>query len=232
MRSYAETANASRAHCDERRMLLFTGIAEETGTIRKITDTGGGRVLHIKADKVLEDSNPGDSICVDGVCLTATEFGSDYFLADVSEETLRYTILGSRHAGDKVNLERALRVGDRLGGHIVAGHVDGVGTVKRIEKDGDSYLYTFSCDDHIKDLIVKKGSVTLNGISLTVAEVSPDDFSIEVIPHTREVTDIGLLHAGDKVNLENDMIGKYVEHFLAKKNESHGLTYEMLENLA
>lgn len=213
-------------------MPLFTGIAEETGTIRKITDTGGGRRLTIAAKTVLDGTKTGDSICVDGVCLTATELGGDFFTADVSEETIRYSGLGSRHIGDKVNLERALRVGDRLGGHIVAGHVDGVGKVKRIERDGDSYLYTFSCEDQIQKLIVKKGSITVNGISLTVAEVSPNDFSVEVIPHTLAVTDIGELRAGDTVNLENDMIGKYVEHFLAKKNESHGLTYEMLENLA
>lgn len=210
---------------------MFTGIAEETGAIKKVTDTGGGRKLTIVSAKVLEGTKTGDSICVDGICLTATELGSDFFTADVSEETLRYTALGSRHPGDTVNLERALMVGDRLGGHIVAGHVDGTGTVKRIEKDGDSYLYTFSCDDHIMALIVKKGSVTVNGISLTVAEVSPEAFSVEVIPHTREVTNISLLHVGDKVNLENDMIGKYVEHFLSLKNESHGLTYEMLKNL-
>ena len=210
---------------------MFTGICEECGSIRQITDTGGGRRLTIKAAVVLEDSKVGDSIAVDGVCLTATSLGKDFFTADVSEETLRYTVLGQRRPGDFVNLERALRVGDRLGGHIVSGHVDGTGVVKRIERDGDSFLYTFTSDDEILGRIIKKGSVTVNGISLTVAELTDDDFSIEVIPHTLSVTNIGKLKPGDIVNLENDMIGKYVEHFLSEKNERHGLTYEMLETL-
>ncbi len=210
---------------------MFTGICEECGSIRQITDTGGGRRLTIKAAVVLDGSKVGDSIAVDGICLTATSLGKDFFTADVSEETLRYTVLGQRRPGDFVNLERALRVGDRLGGHIVSGHVDGTGVVKRIERDGDSFLYTFTSDDEILGRIIKKGSVTVNGISLTVAELTDDDFSIEVIPHTLSVTNIGKLKPGDIVNLENDMIGKYVEHFLSEKNERHGLTYEMLETL-
>ncbi len=210
---------------------MFTGICEECGSIRQITDTGGGRRLTIKAAVVLDGSKVGDSIAVDGICLTATSLGKDFFTADVSEETLRYTVLGQRRPGDFVNLERALRVGDRLGGHIVSGHVDGTGVVKRIERDGDSFLYTFTSDDEILGRIIKKGSVTVNGISLTVAELTDDDFSIEVIPHTLSVTNIGKLKPGDTVNLENDMIGKYVEHFLSEKNERHGLTYEMLETL-
>ena len=210
---------------------MFTGICEECGSIRQITDTGGGRRLTIKAAVVLDGSKVGDSIAVDGICLTATSLGKDFFTADVSEETLRYTVLGQRSAGDFVDLERALRVGDRLGGHIVSGHVDGTGVVKRIERDGDSFLYTFTSDDEILGRIIKKGSVTVNGISLTVAELTDDDFSIEVIPHTLSVTTIGKLKPGDIVNLENDMIGKYVEHFLSEKNERHGLTYEMLETL-
>ena len=203
----------------------------ECGSIRQITDTGGGRRLTIKAAVVLDGSKVGDSIAVDGICLTATSLGKDFFTADVSEETLRYTVLGQRRPGDFVNLERALRVGDRLGGHIVSGHVDGTGVVKRIERDGDSFLYTFTSDDEILGRIIKKGSVTVNGISLTVAELTDDDFSIEVIPHTLSVTNIGKLKPGDIVNLENDIIGKYVEHFLSEKNERHGLTYEMLETL-
>lgn len=210
---------------------MFTGICEECGSIRQITDTGGGRRLTIKAAVVLDGSKVGDSIAVDGICLTATSLGKDFFTADVSEETLRYTVLGQRRPGDFVNLERALRVGDRLGGHIVSGHVDGTGVVKRIERDGDSFLYTFTSDDEILGRIIKKGSVTVNGISLTVAELTDDDFSIEVIPHTLSVTNIGKLKPGDIVNLENDMIGKYVEHFLSGKNERYGLTYEMLETL-
>ena len=210
---------------------MFTGIGEECGSIRQITDTGGGRRLTIKAAVVLDGSKVGDSIAVDGICLTATSLGKDFFTADVSEETLRYTVLGQRRPGDFVNLERALRVGDRLGGHIVSGHVDGTGVVKRIERDGDSFLYTFTSDDEILGRIIKKGSVTVNGISLTVAELTDDDFSIEVIPHTLSVTNIGKLKPGDIVNLENDMIGKYVEHFLSGKNERYGLTYEMLETL-
>ena len=210
---------------------MFTGICEECGSIRQITDTGCGRRLTIKAAVVLDGSKVGDSIAVDGICLTATSLGKDFFTADVSEETLRYTVLGQRRPGDFVNLERALRVGDRLGGHIVSGHVDGTGVVKRIERDGDSFLYTFTSDDEILGRIIKKGSVTVNGISLTVAELTDDDFSIEVIPHTLSVTNIGKLKPGDIVNLENDMIGKYVEHFLSEKNERHGLTYEMLETL-
>ncbi len=210
---------------------MFTGICEECGSIRQITDTGGGRRLTIKAAVVLDGSKVGDSIAVDGICLTATSLGKDFFTADVSEETLRYTVLGQKRPGDTVNLERALRVGDRLGGHIVAGHVDGTGKVKRIERDGDSYLYTFTADKNNMHFIIKKGSITVNGISLTVAELTDDDFSIEVIPHTLSVTNIGRLKPGDTVNLENDMIGKYVEHFLSEKNERHGLTYEMLETL-
>lgn len=212
---------------------MFTGIAEECGRIREIRDTGGGRKIIIAADIVLYDTKPGDSICTDGVCLTATELGNGFFAADVSEETLRYTILGDRRIGDQVNLERALRVDKRLGGHIVSGHVDGRATLLRKEADGDSYFLTFSGDRQIMALIVKKGSVTVNGISLTVAETVADNFSVELIPHTMKVTNLGLLSPGDKVNIENDIIGKYIRRFINcnAEEKSQGLTYEMLKNL-
>ena len=213
---------------------MFTGIAEECGRIIRIRNTGGGRKIIIAANKVLHGTKPGDSICTDGVCLTATDLGDDFFTADVSEETLRYTILGDRRTGDQVNLERALSVGTRLGGHIVSGHVDGRAVLKKKEADGDSYLFTFSCDEDIMAFIVKKGSVTVNGISLTVAETGADDFSVELIPHTLSVTNLGFLRPGDKVNIENDIIGKYISHFLKDKAEekTQGMTYDMLKNLA
>lgn len=188
---------------------MFTGIIEEQGRVAAV----GPNRIRVEAHAVLEDAKIGDSIAVDGCCLTMATAGEGWWEADVSDETLRRTTLGDRRPGDRVNLERPVRVQDRLGGHIVQGHVDGVGEIVdptpslrvRISRDLLRYL-------------VEKGSVTVDGISLTVVDVLDDGFTVAVIPHTSEVTTLGLKRPGDKVNLEMDVTAKYVERLLAWKD--------------
>ena len=214
---------------------MFTGIVEETGTIKKIEKgTSAGR-LTIEADKVLQGSKIGDSIAVNGVCLTITGMSGHLFTADVMAETIRRSNLGTLSSGSKVNLERAMAADGRFGGHIVSGHIDGTGTiVSKIEEENAVWVQ-ISTSSAILRLIVEKGSIAIDGISLTVAKVSESDFSVSIIPHTAKETTLLNKKSGDIVNLENDIIGKYVERLInfkaADENEhrSSGLTMEMLE---
>ena len=199
---------------------MFTGIVEEKGTIRYIQLTGESGVLAVKAKKVLEGTKIGDSIAVNGICLTVTSLQSDGFTADVMAETIRRSSLGSSRAGSKVNLERAMAADGRFGGHIVSGHIDGTGVI--------------GTSPQILHLIVEKGSICIDGISLTVAKVDETGFQVSVIPHTGEETALLEKVPGDPVNLENDVIGKYVERLLGiQKNEEEkkesGITMEFLE---
>ena len=193
---------------------MFTGIVEETGTVRNLDLAGSSGELQIRADKVLAGTRVGDSIAVNGVCLTVTRLTPEGFTADVMAETVRRSSLGQLRAGDRVNLERAMAADGRFGGHIVAGHVDGVGTVTDLRRDDNAIWYTFRADPQVLRYIVEKGSITIDGISLTVASVDRTGFSISAIPHTVAQTVLQDRRKGDPVNLETDIIGKYVEKLL------------------
>jgi len=194
---------------------MFTGIVEEIGTIKSIKMGAHSAVLAIEADKILTDISLGDSIAVNGVCLTVISYNKTGFEADVMHETLNRSSLGKLKNGSKVNLERAMIANGRFGGHIVSGHVDGIGTIAEVTKDDNAVWYRISTEPSVLKYIVEKGSITIDGISLTVAGVSEFDFSVSIIPHTASVTILGMKKSGDIVNLENDIIGKYVEKLLS-----------------
>ena len=189
---------------------MFTGIIEEVGHVARI----GGGSLVIDCQKVLEDVHLGDSIAVNGVCLTVTHFDRSAFTADVMPETVRRTSLAELKKGSLVNLERALTLASRLGGHIVSGHIDGTGAIVKFADEGNAILMTVSAGPELLRYIVEKGSVALDGISLTVARVTDRDFTVSLIPHTREVTNLGSKKPGSPINIETDVLGKYVEKML------------------
>ena len=201
---------------------MFTGIVEEIGVVEKIQKGRYSAVLTILADKVLEDSKVGDSIAVNGICLTVTSIKSGRFTADVMHETLNRSSLSNIRNGSHVNLERAMQANGRFGGHIVSGHVDGVGRVMRIRKDDTAIWYTIKADPKVMSYLVEKGSVTIYGISMTVTEASQDYFSISAIPHTVAQTVLKDRREGDAVNLETDVIGKYVEKLLSTDDPEPG----------
>ena len=187
---------------------MFTGIVEEKGTVRYMQLTGESGVLAVRAKKVLERTKIGDSIAVNGVCLTVTSLQPDGFTADVMAETMNRSSLGLLQPGSRVNLERAMPADGRFGGHIVAGHVDGTGTIVKIEKDETAVWYRIEAAPEVLRYIVEKGSITIDGISLTVATVSDTDFQVSIIPHTQANTVLSDRKTGDVVNLETDIIGK------------------------
>ncbi len=208
---------------------MFTGIIEEVGTVKTVQHSGNSSFIRIEAKKILEDIHLGDSIAVNGVCLTVTHFDSTTFQADVMNETLSRSSLGSLRNGSPVNLERAMAAGGRFGGHIVSGHIDGTGTVSDIRNDGIAVWYTVSAKPEILRYIVEKGSIAIDGISLTVAKVTDNSFSVSIIPHTASVTILGTKKTGDIVNLENDIVGKYVEKLMKPADSPQsGLNMEML----
>jgi riboflavin synthase len=190
---------------------LFSGIIEELGTVASLNrqPDGGGR-LAIRGPKVIPGCGVGDSVAVNGVCLTVASMEDDTALFDLSEETLRVTDLGRLNAGDPVNLELSLKVGDRLGGHFVSGHVDAVGKILSRVDRADSSTFTISADEEFFKLMIDRGSIGVDGISLTLTKVAPGAFEVVIIPHTAKMTTLGFKRAGDPVNLELDMIGKYV----------------------
>ena len=190
---------------------MFTGLVEEMGTVRERVPSAAGARMVIGCDVVREGLAIGDSVSVNGACLTVVEMTDDAFAVDCVEETLRRTSVGDREPGDQVNLERAMRVGDRLGGHIVQGHVDGTGTVRGITPEGDGILMSVACPDEVLRYVVEKGSITVDGVSLTVASREPDGFTIALIPHTMQATTLGPQALGRRVNLEADVVAKYVE---------------------
>lgn len=193
---------------------MFTGIIEELGTMAKVQHQGIYGTLKINCHKITKDIHLGDSIAVNGVCLTVTEFGKDWFTADVMNETLKRTAFSNIRVGDSVNLERAMRSDGRFGGHIVSGHIDGTGRIKAKEKIGNAFLYTISVTKEILKYVVEKGSIAIDGISLTVVEVTPETFKVSVIPHTMVNTALPQKGPGVLVNLECDPIGKYVEKLM------------------
>lgn len=199
---------------------MFTGIIEEVGTIKNISKGIKSIKLTIGATKVLEGSKIGDSIAVNGVCLTITSMGKDFFTADIMPESLRKTSMANLTSGDKINLERALTLSSRLGGHIVSGHIDGVGTVIALKRDDNAMRITIEAEPKIMKYIIAQGSVTLDGVSLTVASVAKSNFTISLIPHTGEVTTLLSKDIGSSINIENDVIGKYVERLLHYDQEN------------
>ncbi|MFH0703299.1 MAG: riboflavin synthase [bacterium] len=201
---------------------MFTGIIEEIGIIKFIERKRHGAVISVNCAKVLNDLNIGDSIAIDGACQTVSEFGNNYFSIEASQETLNLTTLKNFQPGFKVNLERAMPVNGRFGGHIVTGHVDGVGTFEKKINQGLADLYYFSAPENIAKYMVYKGSVCINGISLTVASLKKNIFSVSVIPMTAKSTNLTYLKAGDNVNLESDILAKYIEKFVSKDNNVTG----------
>lgn len=193
---------------------MFTGIVEEIGTVTGIQKGAKSAVLTIKAKKVFSDIQIGDSIAVNGVCLTVTSFGGNTYTADVMNETLQRSSLGNLKVGSSVNLERAMVADGRFGGHIVSGHIDGTGKITKVEKDDNAIWYTIAASKNLMHYIVEKGSIAIDGISLTVARRSDKDFAISMIPHTAKQTVLGSKKAGEVVNLENDIVGKYIEQFM------------------
>lgn len=193
---------------------MFTGIIEEIGTVRSIKKNTHSAVLTVKALKVLDDLNMGDSIAVNGVCLTVVSITDGLFSADVMHETVNRSNLWNLKTGDMVNLERAVTLNGRLGGHIVSGHIDGTGVIRNIKKDENAVWFTIRAPKSILRYVVEKGSVAIDGVSLTVAGVTENDFGVSVIPNTVKCTALGKKHTGDVVNLENDCVGKYVEKLL------------------
>jgi riboflavin synthase len=193
---------------------MFTGIIEGLGTIAAIQASGKGRRLTVSADFDLMNSRIGDSIAVNGACLTAVEIGSRRFVADVSPETLDRTTFGKAKIGERVNLERALRLSDRLDGHLVSGHIDGMGIIDQKKTAGNAVIVVIKVPESLSRYMIQKGSVAVDGISLTINRCSAGNFQVSIIPHTAGLTTIGFKAAGASVNIETDMIGKYVERFL------------------
>lgn len=208
---------------------MFTGIIEEKATITSLEKQQNGAILTVSCSKAALDTKIGDSIAVNGACLTVVEIENDGFKAFASYETLKLTTIGLLKAGDSVNLERALRLSDRLGGHIVSGHVDGVGAFISSTKIGEAYKMIFEIPEDLMNEVVKKGSIAIDGVSLTVAEVSGNKIAAAVIPHTYKNTLLGDLRPNSAVNIETDVIGKYVGKMLTAGRKESKITADFLE---
>lgn len=198
---------------------MFTGIVEEMGAVTSMEKTLAGTRMSILASTVLSDLKIGDSVSVNGTCLTVVSKGDQDFSVEVSPETLSVTTLGHIIPGAPVNLERAMRLSERIGGHLVAGHVDGIGTIRSRHQEGNAIFFTIEAPPEILRYCVVKGSVTVDGISLTINDLSDHGFCVAVIPHTAKVTTVGLKQVNDTVNLEADLIGKYVERLLQERSQ-------------
>ncbi|KFI03317.1 riboflavin synthase subunit alpha [Bacillus spizizenii] len=199
---------------------MFTGIIEETGTIESMKKAGHSMALTIKCSKILEDVHLGDSIAVNGICLTVTDFTKNQFTVDVMPETVKATSLNDLSKGSKVNLERAMAANGRFGGHFVSGHVDGTAEITRIEEKSNAVYYDVKMDPSLTKTLVLKGSITVDGVSLTIFGLTEDTVTISLIPHTISETTFSEKTIGSKVNIECDMIGKYMYRFLHKANEN------------
>ncbi|MDF2522461.1 MAG: riboflavin synthase, alpha subunit [Clostridiales bacterium] len=212
---------------------MFTGIIEEMGKVKGIIRSINSIKLSIECRTILKDMKLGDSIAVNGICLTATDFGDSWFTADVMPETMRRTNLDKLKPSGYVNLERALSVSDRLGGHIVSGHIDGIGTIIEKKEEDNAVWLTIEAPQEILKYIVQKGSVALDGTSLTVAYIDNRSFKISLIPLTRGVTVLGIKEVGDKLNIECDVIGKYIEKLIICQtnatNNNKGLSMDLLK---
>lgn len=213
---------------------MFTGIIEEIGTIASVQKSAKSARLSINAGLIFDDLKLGDSVAVNGVCLTVAEFSRNVFTTDVMNETLSRSNLGRLPIGGKVNLERAMPANGRFGGHIVSGHIDGTGQIVKTERDDNAVWITISVPQNILKYIVEKGSITIDGISLTVAKVDGKSFAVSIIPHTGKATTLLDKVPGHTVNLENDIVGKYIERFLtlpkAGENQKSNITADFLTN--
>ena len=197
---------------------MFTGIIEEVGKVEKSSPIAGGFEIRIKAENVLEDIHINDSICIDGVCLTVTKADQSSFWVDAVGATLEKSTFNKIQTGTLVNLERSVRLNDRLGGHLVQGHVNGIGTISEIQKLGENYLLKIIVPENLKRYLIKEGSIAVNGISLTIADLEKNLISISIIPHTWQNTNLIYKKVNDKVNIEIDVLAKYVEKLLTKNN--------------
>lgn len=202
---------------------MFTGIIEEIGHVKSLHRGAKSFTLEVEADVVMQGTQVGDSIATNGVCLTVTSLTGHGFTADVMPETVQRTALGELKAGSPVNLERALSLQTRLGGHIVSGHIDGTGRISDRRQDDNALWLTVECDSRLLRYIIEKGSITIQGVSLTVARVDERSFAVSLIPHTQSATTLHAARIGDMVNLENDIIAKYVEKLLGKAPSEEGL---------
>lgn len=201
---------------------MFTGIIEGLGTVLEIRPSDRGKRLAVEADFNLDQTGIGDSISVNGACLTVTMMDGNRFNVDISPETLARTTFGRTKIGDRVNLERALRLSDRIDGHLVSGHVDGIGSIKQKEKTGNAIIIAIEVSESVSYYIINKGSVAVDGISLTINDCDVHRFDVSIIPHTAKLTTLGFKNVGDLVNIETDMIGKYVERFVGQRQAGDG----------
>lgn len=206
---------------------MFTGIVEEVGAIASVSPRSEGAVVGIRSALPLSEVKAGDSISVSGVCLTVVSKEGDIFLADVSKETLDRSTLKAKRSGDQVNLERALCLGGRLGGHLVYGHVDGTGTLRSVRSQGEAKVYFVAADESVMKYLVPKGSIAVDGVSLTVSALRPDGFEVTLIPATLTATTLGQTRVGAGLNLETDIIGKYVHKALGR--DGGGVTLDFLK---
>lgn len=215
---------------------MFTGIIESLGTIKRISPSGQGRVLDISCDLDLSETRIGDSIAVNGACLTAVRLGKNEFSVDMAPETVDRTTFKHLTTGSRVNIERALKLSDRIDGHLVSGHIDGTGIISSMTRKSNAVIISIDVSEKLASDMIEKGSVAIDGISLTINRCSDSDFEVSIIPHTAEITTIGKKQAGDEVNIETDMIGKYVKKMLAggsSINDAHsrekdGVSMELL----
>lgn len=208
---------------------MFTGIIEEVGLIKSFNKQNDGAFITVSCNKILEDMKIGDSISINGVCQTVVEMNENSFQADISNETLSVTTFSDIKQGDKVNLERALSLNSRIGGHIVSGHVESTAKFLKFEKQSEFYNMYFETDEEFTKYIIKKGSIALNGVSLTVADMTNNVIMTAVIPHTYENTNLSELKSGDRVNLETDVFAKYIEKFLLNKTIQSVITEDFLK---
>lgn len=210
---------------------MFTGIVEEIGTIKSVRRGGKSAALTIGGHVIFNDLKLGDSVAVNGVCLTVTSFSACSFTADVMNETINRSTLGLLKSGSHVNLERAMLLNGRFGGHLVSGHIDGTGKITDIRKDENAVWYTVCADGMLMRYMIEKGSIAIDGISLTIAKVSRQGFSVSIIPHTAGTTTLAEKKVGDAVNLENDMVGKYIEKLIQPQqpNTTSNITPQILE---
>lgn len=201
---------------------MFTGIIESFGIIKRIESNGEGKVLHIGCDLDLSQSKIGDSIAVNGACLTAVALGANDFKVDMAPETVARTTFRKMGPGTRVNIERALRLSDRIDGHLVSGHIDGTGTIASIQKNSNAVILDVTVSEKLAADMIEKGSVAIEGISLTINQCSDKGFQVSIIPHTVKITTIGLKQAGDEVNIETDMLGKYVRKIVTRGKSDMG----------
>lgn len=211
---------------------MFTGIIEELGHVKAVKSSPQGLQITIAAKEVLQGTKVGDSIAINGACQTVVNITNFLFDVEVSQETINITTLKSLKIADKVNLERAMKLSDRLGGHMVSGHIDGIGLLRNIKDEGFSKVLTFSAPERVSRYIIYKGSIAIDGISLTISDIQSDGtlFSVSIIPHTQTNTTLSEMKIGQKVNLESDLIAKYVEKFSTSKHTKSGITNEFLSS--